>query len=101
MKTNKRKIRCLAVFIFLIIALFNISIARTDKEEAQTQDYIISNGETLWSIAQKYKNPEEDTRQYVYEIKKLNNMTNSTIYEGQIIKIIKGSNNGELLKPHI
>ena len=101
MKTNKRKIRCLAVFIFLVIALFNISIARIEKEEAQTQDYIISSGETLWSIAQKYKNPEEDTRQYVYEIKKLNNMTNSTIYAGQTIKIIKGSNNGELLKPQI
>ena len=101
MKTNKRKNRCLAVFIFLVIALFNISIARTDKEEAQTQDYIISSGETLWSIAQKYKNPEEDTRQYVYEIRKLNNMTNSTIYAGQTIKIIKGSNNGKLLKPQI
>ena len=101
MKTNKRKIRCLAVFIFLVIALLNISIARIEKEEAQTQDFIISSGETLWSIAQKYKNPEEDTRQYVYEIKKLNNMTNSTIYEGQTIKIIKGSNNGELLKPQI
>ena len=87
MKKHKRKIRCLALFIFLIIALFNKSIAGTDKEEVQTQDYIISSGDTLWSIAQEYKKPEEDTRQYIYDVKKLNNMTDSTIYAGQTIKI--------------
>ena len=53
-------------------------------------DYTISKGETLWSIAGEYKGKNEDIRQYIYDIKKLNNMTDSTVYPGQVIKIKNG-----------
>ena len=87
---NKIKfIRSIAIVIFLLIALFNISIAKTDTE-AEYIDYTISKGETLWSIAGEYKEKNEDIRQYIYDIKKLNNMTDSTVYPGQVIKIKNG-----------
>ncbi len=87
---NKIKfIRSIAIIVFLLIALFNISIAKTDKE-AEIIDYTISKGETLWSIAGEYKEKNEDIRQYIYDIKKLNNMTDSTVYPGQVIKIKNG-----------
>lgn len=87
---NKIKfIRSIAIIVFLLIALFNISIAKTDKE-AEYIDYTISKGETLWSIAGEYKEQNEDIRQYIYDIKKLNNMTDSTVYPGQVIKIKNG-----------
>ena len=88
---NRRKfIRSTAILIFLLLALFNISVAKSNKEEAEIIDYTISRGETLWSIAEENKAEKEDIRQYIYDIKKLNNMTDSAVYEGQIIQIKKG-----------
>lgn len=86
---NKFKfIRSVTILIFLLIVLFNISVAKLNKE-AEIILYTVSKGETLWSIAEEYKAENEDPRQYIYDIKKLNNMDNSNIYEGQILKIIK------------
>lgn len=67
-----------------------MSIAKTNNKEAEYIDYTVSKGETLWSIAEEYKEKNEDIRQYIYEIKKLNNMKNSNIYENKIIKIKNG-----------
>lgn len=85
--TNKFKfIRSVTILIFLLIALFNISVAKSD-EEAEIIDYTITPGETLWSIAGEYTPNSKDVRETIYEIKKLNNMTDSNIYAGQTIKI--------------
>lgn len=87
---NKIKfIRSIAIIIFFLIALFNISIAKTNTE-TEYIDYTISKGETLWDIAKEYTPDNKDIRQTIYEIKQLNNMTNSTIYPGQTIKIKNG-----------
>ena len=87
---NKIKfIRSIAILVFLLIALFNISIAKTNSE-AEIIDYTISKGETLWNIAKEYTPDNKDIRQTIYEIKQLNNMTDSTIYPGQTIKINNG-----------
>lgn len=86
---NKFKfIRSVTIIVFLLITLFSTSIAKTNIE-AETISYIVCKGDTLWTIAKDYKEDGKNIRQYVYEIKELNNMTNSNIYEGQILKIIK------------
>lgn len=84
---RKKFIRSMAILIFLLIGLFNISIANTNKKEAEIIDYTITPGETLWSIAGEYTPNSKDVRETIYEIKKLNNMTDSTVYENQTIKI--------------
>ena len=88
-KNKVKFIRSIAILIFLLIALFNISIAKTNSE-AEIIDYTINKGETLWNIAKEYTPDNKDIRQTIYEIKQLNNMTNSTIYPGQTIKIKNG-----------
>lgn len=88
-KNKVKFIKSIAILIFLLIALFNISIAKTNSE-AEIIDYTINKGETLWNIAKEYTPDNKDIRQTIYEIKQLNNMTDSTIYPGQIIKIKNG-----------
>lgn len=83
---NKKFIRSIAIVIFLLIAIFNVSIAKSSNE-AEIIDYTIAPGQTLWSIAKEYTPNSKDIRQTIYEIKQLNNMTDSTIYPGQTIQI--------------
>lgn len=88
---NKKKIiKSILILLFLIIILvFGFSKSFTKKEFISTEcDYIVSKGERLWDIAEQYKRPDQDIREYIYEIKKLNNMETATIYEGQAIKVI-------------
>lgn len=87
---RKRFIRSIAILIFLLVGLFNFSIAKSNTTEAEIINYTIDPGETLWSIAKKYTPNNKDIRQTIYEIEELNNLDNATIYAGQTIQIKKG-----------
>ena len=45
---------------------------------------IVSEGDTIWSIASQIKG---DINKNVYEIKKINNLKNSIIYVGQELQV--------------
>lgn len=88
---NKRKFRTsitiMLTIIFLIIILIN-SIINVPKYTEIHKTIYISEDETLWDIAREYKKPNQDIRDYIYQIKKLNNMDTAAIYEGQALVII-------------
>lgn len=89
---NKRKfIKSIITLIFIIIISFICLSQIFNKEEIETTQiqYTVSKGETLWDIAKEFKQDGQDIREYIYEVKKINNMTSSMIYEGQVITIIK------------
>lgn len=89
---NKRKfIKSIITLIFIIIISFICLSQIFNKEEIETTQiqYTVSKGETLWDIAKEFKQDGQDIREYIYEVKKINNMTSSMIYEGQTITIIK------------
>ncbi len=88
---NKRKFtKSILILIFIIvITIICISqIFNKPKYNIETIDYIVSKNETLWGIAEQYKMPDQDARDYIDKIKELNNMKTATIYEGQAITII-------------
>lgn len=77
------------IFIFILgILVINNVFASNKAIETKEIEYVVCKGDTLWKIADKYKFDNQDPREYIYEVKKLNNMTSATIYEGQIIKIL-------------
>ena len=85
--TNKFKfIRTLTILLIILYALFSNVIA---KEERQVIDYTVSKNETIWSIAKEHKKEDEDIREVVYEIQKINNLFNQDLSNGQVIKIYK------------
>lgn len=82
----KRFISVVAILMIVIITLFSNCSA---VKKIETEDVVISAGDTLWSISCEYKKDGQDVREYLYELRKLNNLTDCTIYPGQEIKIIK------------
>lgn len=82
---KKRFIISITILMALIITLFNNCFA---VKKVETEDYIVINGDTLWSIATEYKHEKQDIREYVYQLRKLNNI-DCIIYPGQVLKIIK------------
>lgn len=81
---KKRFISFIIVSLIILVSLFSVCLAKT---EIVTEDYIVSTGDTLWSIA--CENAETDIREYIYELREINNLNDCTIYPGQTIKIIK------------
>jgi len=92
---NKRKFRRMVVLIFSIIT-FVILISTNksySKGEIKEKVLYISDGDTLWNIALNEKESnayyeQKDVRDIVYEIKKMNNIDNSsTLMVGQRLVI--------------
>lgn len=89
-----RKIRCLiALTIFILLISFLVgglaAQANDDGNNDDSQEQLIivyvTHGDTLWSLVNKYCDPQKDIRKTIYEVEKLNNIINANIYEGQII----------------
>lgn len=62
----------------------NESIAVEYNGEYNT--YWVCKGQTLWTIAENVAS-DKDTREVVYIIRQDNNLENSAVYEGQLLKI--------------
>lgn len=78
----------LIVIAILIVSMLIVgSIANADSRVYE--DYIVTSGETVWSIASENKKDGQDVREYIYELQKVNKLENYMIYPGQEIKIIK------------
>lgn len=91
--TNKIKfIRTLSILIGLILVCIIFANKAYSTGEIKYETRRIYSGDTLWSISEqesinnKYFK-DKDIRYIVNEIKKINNLTNCNITEGDIIKI--------------
>ena len=68
------------VFIFVLgFMVINSVLASNEAVETKEIEYAVCKGDTLWKIAEKYKLENQDPREYIYEVKKLNNMTSASI----------------------
>ena len=83
---KKRFASAITILTIVLIALLNKCVA---YKSIKTENYMVSAGDTLWSISCEYKNPGQDVREYLYNLRELNKLNNCIIYPGQVIKIIK------------
>lgn len=83
---KKRFISSISIMIILIISFLNcVSATKT----VEYQDYTVVQGDTLWSIALENKRAGQDIREYIYELREINNMNDCLLYPNQTITIIK------------
>lgn len=55
--------------------------------EPAYQPYIVDRGDSLWTIAKQYLPAHMDIRDYIYEIKAMNQLDSAMIMEGQLLQI--------------
>ncbi len=97
---GKRKTKLnVKTILLIVLAIISISLITSanksySKVEIQYKTEYASSGDTLWSIAEResennnyYK--DKDVREIIYDLKKINNLSNSNLAEGQEIKIPK------------
>ncbi len=98
MKKKKTRIVNKKRFLLSIMVMITISLivttTITSRNKAYSTKYddrylevTIKRGDTLWSIALNNKPDYYDTREIVYEIMIANNMKDSKISPGDVIKI--------------
>lgn len=73
-----------AVFLLLV------SAGAAESPPAPTQNYIVQNGDTLWSIARSVADEGEDLRPLVGTISDLNHLGGDGIVPGQALRIPSG-----------
>ena len=74
------------ISVFMISSMFGYS----DVSAAQKPEYVtvkVQDGDTLWTLAKEYGPQDQDIRETIYNIRKLNDMDSSNIIAGQYITI--------------
>lgn len=65
--------------------------ATTSRLESDLVDeperYVVTSGDTLWNIAARFAPQHSDKRKYIYETKKLNGLTSSSLQIGQELNL--------------
>ena len=86
-----------ARFICILAALVigTTYVAHTSQNDwlndYTTTTVVVQYGDTLWTIADDYVSDDIDIRDYIYEVRKLNNMTSANVYAGDVITIYERS----------
>ena len=74
------------MYFFSSLIIFFVKKPLNDQyhfENIPTVEYKIQKGDTLWSISHKSTN--ENYQEFIYLIKKMNNLDNSLLIEDQIL----------------
>lgn len=88
-KLKKERMLFGAVALILVVVCMSLFAIRPQSRENYDDNlrHAVSCGDTLWSIANEYKGDKYSTGEFVYEIKKVNNMSTSGINVGDLLII--------------
>ncbi len=76
------------VMIMVMITGLVFRTVRVNGESAEKFQVVqVMDGDTLWTLAEKYTPKDQDVRRTIYEIRKANGMETSDLSAGQILKI--------------
>lgn len=81
------KIYALLFLITACICACNVHNTNKKYENRIIERLEIKYGMTLWDLAEEYKGEDEDIRQWIYEVKKLNNRQSSSLYAGETLLV--------------
>lgn len=81
-------------FLVLLILVLGIGFGRitgigvaNGVNEPEYATVEVNTGDTLWNIAERYASNDQDVREVVYKISRINDLDQDTITAGQTIKV--------------
>jgi LysM repeat protein len=88
----KSKVRFMTFITALIVAVvmvsgFALSGGVSGTEKPTYESVTIKSGDTLWSIACEHKTEDKSIRQYIADIRAINDVSPGNIHPGQIIDV--------------
>ena len=88
-KKLKNMIKNIILLFIIIIIIKTLASYQLAKSELKTYDYIVKQNDTLWSIAGQICKQDEtlNIKNVIIDITNINEIENSTIYSGQVIKL--------------
>lgn len=81
-----KKLVLLSIIFSTLIGLSSFVYGAVADEEQTYVTYKVQQGDTLWSIAKQYLEPNENIRSLVYDIKKANDI-GALLQPGQALQI--------------
>ena len=80
-KILSNKIKIISIISITLLLFVTIPGKASNKKEVSYREYFVLKGDTVWSIASRFKTEKMDIRDYMYEIEKTNEIKNSKIYK--------------------
>ena len=80
----------LIILTLILVWVVNCGIFAVTTEAAAEDNFVyvtVSDGDTIWNIAERYMPEKTDIRDFVYRLAAENNVDNYLIYEGQVLKV--------------
>lgn len=99
MKTTRKKYRIVkpvrftaivTTLVLISVCVISSMFGYSDVSAAQKPEYVtvkVQDGDTLWTLAKEYGPQDQDVRETIYNIRKLNDMDSANIMAGQFITI--------------
>lgn len=78
--------RAILLGLFVVVVLLIIG-SKTDTKASGYMNWIVSSGETVWSISKEITPEDRDLRHTMDEIEIVNGLKNCTIRVGQVLKV--------------
>ncbi len=89
-KSKVRFTLFMTIAMLMAISITGTMIGTNNAESLMKTTYMeisVQSGDTLWNLAEKFGSDDKDIREIVFEICKLNDISASSIFPGQTIRI--------------
>jgi uncharacterized membrane protein len=86
LKNRKRFYMFMMVLTVLVTVIVFASVVNGADSHSEFEMITVKRGDTLWDLAEERSNGT-DIRRYIEKVKKMNDMTDSSVYEGDTLKM--------------
>ena len=74
-------------FCVMCLLFTGYTLQNVDYSDYHTHTVVVNNGESLWEIASRHANGQEDVREVMYRISRANDLKSKYVYPGQVLKV--------------